>query len=100
MALTDANYAHSGSLTAATVTALSIAGWEFGVWIQNRDATAEIWARFDGTDPTVAGDGCYLISPGAHNFPTGPGLINVRMISSGTPAYTVSGAVRATVSTA
>jgi hypothetical protein len=88
-------HSKAGALVAAAVTIVDVFTWNGGVWVQNRDATAEMWVRLDGTDPTVAGDDCFLVQPGGRNFPTGNGVVRVRMISSGTPSYAVSGSVPA-----
>jgi hypothetical protein len=85
-------YARSGTLVGGAVTAVTVRGWFLGVWVINRTGTGEIWVRLDGTDPTIAGNDCFLVL-GARNFPTKERDIVVKLISSGTPDYTVEGAV-------
>lgn len=89
-----ANNARSGTLVAATVATVQIQAWTYGVNVINRTAGQEIWVRLDGTDPTVGGNDCFLVL-GARNFPVDlkSGNVTVKLISSGTPNYTVEGQV-------
>jgi hypothetical protein len=89
-----ANNARSGALVAAAVTAVTVQAWQYGVNVINRTAGQEIWVRLDGTDPTVGGNDCFLVL-GARNFPVDlkAGTLTVKLISSGTPNYTVEGQV-------
>ena len=55
---------HSASTAATTVLDVSNTSWYSQVTVINRSTVAaavELWVRFDGTAPTVAGDGCYLV---------------------------------------
>lgn len=91
-------YSASGTLVANAATSVTVRTWDQGLWVFNRTATTEeIWCRFDGTAATVAGAGCYLVQ-GARNFPTPDATVTVSLISSGTPAYSVEGAVPIAVS--
>lgn len=83
----------SGTLVANTATPITVRSWDLGLWVINRatDGT-EIWARLDGIAASVGGAGCFIVL-GARNFPTGNTNITVSLISSGTPNYSVEGAV-------
>lgn len=84
-------------LAAATVDVVTLNGDYQRVEVVNRDGTAEIYFTVDGAAPTVEGDdthllpaaiGGLLVSAGSE---TGSPTI-VRLISAGTPKYTVRGA--------
>jgi hypothetical protein len=98
MATGQAQRAYHSALVASTVDTVTINhGFEF-VEIINRNGTAEIFFTLDGTtNPTVAGADCYII-PGAITSriranPLGSrNTTVVKLISSGTPNYTVQGA--------
>jgi len=93
-------HAHAGTLVAATVARVDISTWMYGIWLQNRDTTADIWVRLDGVDPAAEADDSFLVRAGdARNFATGNGVVTVRLISAGTPSYALSGSVPATVVT-
>lgn len=92
----------SGTLVASTVDTVTFTAYYAGVSITNRDASAEIFVRADGVNPTVEGDDCYIVPPGKtvtvyNGLPvadqsTGVNAgTNVRLISSGTPKFTVAG---------
>ena len=82
------------TLVASTVDTVTL-GADFAmVEIQNRDATTlEIYATVNGATPTVAGDGTLVLRPGQVRTVdvAGTGPTTVRLISSGTPAYSVTG---------
>lgn len=82
----------SGTLAANTESHVTVRSWDQGVWVINRTGSGEIWVRLDGTAATVAGANCYVVL-GARNFPTGNTNVTVSLISTGTPAYSVEGAV-------
>ena len=90
-------YSKSGTLVASTVATVQIVPWASGLWVECRTTgTDEMWVTLDGSVPTVAGDNCFLVS-GARNFPVSydanGSVVTVKMISSGTPGYSVSGLV-------
>jgi hypothetical protein len=88
--------AKSGTLTANTAAPITITdAYPDGVWVHNRSQTGEIWVRFDGTNPTVAGDDCFLVL-GSRLFPVttvGRESVTAKLISSQALAYTVEGTV-------
>lgn len=57
------------------------------------DGTASIFVRFDGTDPTVGDVKARYIpaSPCARTFTVRANKVDVRLISVGTPKYSVEG---------
>lgn len=89
----------SATLTANTVDTITLDADYVAVEILNRDGTAEIYATVDGgPTPTVGGNGCDVlpaaigaltIDASAYGVPT-----IVKVISAGTPAYTVKGLLR------
>ncbi len=96
-------HVHSGTLTASTVTTVSLDEPYENIVVYNRSAsTDEIWIRNDGTNPTVAGDDCYLVPAGKSvSIPAITSIAQkadgsipgstVKLISSGTPSFTVEG---------
>lgn len=87
------NRAKTATLVAATVDHVTLAIRDHGITIFNHDTTSVIWARFDGTDPTVEGDDCIPI-PASGAFEVDSmrqGFEDIRLISAGTPKYTVFG---------
>lgn len=86
-------YSAAGALVAATAQAVTVRTGVGGVWVINRTAASEIWARLDGIAATVAGAGCFCVL-GSRNFPTPAGsTVTVSLISATTPNYSVEGAV-------
>lgn len=91
----------SGTLVAATVSTVTFTNYYSGVRVTNR-GTGDIFVRLDKTDPTVGGDDCDVVPANTsvvlyNPLPvddvaagTNPGT-DVRLISSGTPAFTVAG---------
>ena len=73
------------------------------ITVINRSATTdEIWFRLDGTNPTVAGDDCYLVGPSKSVTVQGDTAIaetitgantgsTIKLISGTTPTFTVEG---------
>ena len=98
MATGNAQRAYHGTLVASTVDTITLRqGFEF-VEIMIRSGTAEIYYTLDGTtNPIVGGADCYVV-PGAITSriranPLGSrNTTVVKLISSGTPTYTVQGA--------
>lgn len=87
--------AKSGTLVANTVTSVTVTDVNpGGVEIVNRSQTGQIWVTLDGTEPTVAGDDCFIVL-GARYFenPTVPAReqVVVKLISSAALDYTVEG---------
>lgn len=84
------------TLTASTVDTVTLDGDYDSVEILNRDGSAEIYATVDtGTAPTVGGTNCDVLpatigavtlNASAYGSPT-----IVKLISTGTPAYSVKG---------
>lgn len=91
-----------GTLVATTVTTVTFSDILETAAVEVLDEQ-DVWVRTDGTNPTVGGDDCILVSgPGAVDgipFPdrrhaiTGVFRTNsvVKLISSGTPRYVVTG---------
>lgn len=50
----------SGTTVGTVVTTVTFANWYRNIEIINRSA-ADMWARVDGVDPTVAGDECFFV---------------------------------------
>lgn len=84
----------SEALVAATVKTITVtpgAGGDADIEVLNVDGAAAIYFTFDGTTPTVGGDGCHVL-PAAissvvrrtHNCTA------VKLISSGTPKVCVT----------
>jgi hypothetical protein len=86
--------ATSFSLAAATVDRVTFEGNYERVEVLNRDGADEVYFTVDGADPTVAGDGTHVLPAqiGAVVVPS-PGRRStvVRLISAGTPTYSVRG---------
>ena len=82
-----------GTLVAATVTTVTLDRDYDSVEILNRGTTSDLWVRVDKTDPVVAADDTYVCVPGGFivlGVPTA-GLTVVKLISAGTPPYSVTG---------
>lgn len=50
----------SGTTVGNTVTTVTFANWYHNIEVVNR-GSVDMWVRFDGVDPTVAGDECFFI---------------------------------------
>lgn len=95
-----ATYIHSGSTTANTVSDITFVQWHSTIEIVN-SGNVDMWARVDGTNPTIAGDDCIYIPAFSYvtiyNLePTSSSTVNftdVRVISSGVTNFTVSAGV-------
>lgn len=84
------------TLTAATVDTITFDADYTSVEIVNRDGSAEIYVTVDSNNsPTVGGAGCdvlpaaigsLIVDASAYGPPT-----TIKLISSGTPAYSVKG---------
>jgi hypothetical protein len=89
-----------GTLVASTVATVTLDLVDSGrivsrqkrVEVINRDGAAEIYFTVDGTTPTVAGDDCFVLPAAMGSLevgaPKGTPTV-VKLISSGTPTYSV-----------
>lgn len=57
-----ANRIKSGTAIGDTVKQEVFTTWYSTIEVVNR-GTVDLWARFDGVNPSVAGDECYYIAP-------------------------------------
>jgi hypothetical protein len=83
-----------GTLVADTVTTVTLDHNYNRVEVLNRDGAAEIYFTVDAGAPTVEGDGCYSLPAaigGLEKKSPGGRATVVKMISSGTPTYSVTG---------
>lgn len=83
-----------GTLAANTVKTETLDMRYPKVEVVNRDATAEIFFTVDGSSPTVEGDGTYFLLGGQSLLipvQTSMDPTVVKLISTGTPKYAVSG---------
>ena len=84
------------SLAASTVDTVTFARSCEVIEVLNVSGTAAIFFTFDGTVPTVSGAKCYRVPAAAGasrtvRTDTGGADTVVKLISSGTPSYDVSG---------
>jgi len=79
------------TLTAATVDTVTLTyGFKF-VEVKNW-GTDRISFRVDGTNPTVDGNECYIVGGGEGlNVPSLSDPDLVKLISAGTPSYSITG---------
>lgn len=87
-----ASTAH-GTLTANTVTSVSITPGSGGVVVVNRDQAGAIWVRIDGQDPALFGNNSYVVL-GARDFPMSRaqrqrGDVVVKLLSDTARTYSV-----------
>jgi hypothetical protein len=85
------------TLVAATMDTVTLDGDYKHVEVVNRDGVNEIYFTIDGADPTVAGDNTHVLPAQIGritvNAAAEPGTPTVvKLISAGTPKYTVRGA--------
>jgi hypothetical protein len=92
MATYNVTRAKHATLTASTVDQVNLAGYPEVIRVTNR-GSSDIYYRFDGTDPTVAGDDCYLVRAGGSVVVGKRAASNasVELISAGAPDYSVEG---------
>lgn len=79
-------------LVAATVDVVNLAVQVDEIEVVNRDGAAEIYFTVDGSAPTVGGANCFVLPAGVGSATVGvsaSGNTVVKLISSGTPAYSV-----------
>lgn len=93
MAAYNVTKAKHAQLAASTADTVTLGGDFASAEVVNRDATAEIFATTDGSTPTVGGDNTFIIRPGQSRVIEVPtaGNTAVKLISSGTPNYSVIG---------
>jgi hypothetical protein len=83
---TNVSLAKTATLVASTVDTVSF-NFQVDMMVVNMDASNYIWVA-SGVNPTVAGDNCIPIPPStAVQLPFGG--TDLRLISAGTPQYTV-----------
>lgn len=86
------------TLAASTVDAITFSSNPKTVEVCNRDGAAAIYFTVNGVDPTVGGDDCFVVAAAAGaalavDAPTTTATV-VKLISSGTPAYSVTAAAK------
>lgn len=80
------------TLVAATVDTVNLAVQVDEVEIVSRDGAAEIYYTVDGSTPMVGGANCFVLPAGIGSQTVGvsaKGNTVVKLISAGTPAYSV-----------
>lgn len=55
-----ATHITSGTTVGGAVTTVTFTNWYHNVSVYNR-SSGDMWVRFDGVDPTVAGDECFFV---------------------------------------
>jgi len=50
----------SGTTVSNVVTTVTFTSWYRPIEVVNR-GSADMWARFDGVDPTIGGDECFFV---------------------------------------
>jgi hypothetical protein len=98
MAAYSANRAVHNTLAATTVDTITLTAQYNRVEVLNRSATGDIFVTLDGSTPTVGGNDTFVVpATGVGNFvnPAStsqpPTSTVVKLISSGTPSYSVTG---------
>ena len=95
MASYSAVRAAHATLVATTVDTVTLTGSYARVEVRNR-STGDIFLTLDGSTPTVAGNETLVVPANSvGSFPNVAGIsapVTVKLISSGTPAYSVTGA--------
>lgn len=92
----------SGTTVGNAVTHLTF-GYYRGIEVVNR-STGDMWARFDGVDPTIGGDDCFFIAANSFievnnpKLPPEPAIgqtssSDVRLITATAANFTVSAGV-------
>ena len=83
------------TLVASTVDTVTLTGTDYySVEVLHRSSsvTDPIYFTVDGSTPTVAGDDTYVVMPGGWKTVRSKENIDVvKLISAGTPAYSVTG---------
>jgi hypothetical protein len=89
--------AYHGTLVAATVDTVTLSRVYGRVQVLNRGGASEIYWTTNGSNPTVGGDDCFVVASvvGASdtraNSQAQSNTCVVKLISSGTPTYSVVG---------
>lgn len=92
----------SGTTIGGAVTQV-IFSWKSSIEVVNR-GTVDMWVRFDGVDPTEAGDECFFVAPqgflSVNNPKPAPNPVqgttsncDIRMFTVSNANYTVSAGV-------
>ena len=98
MASYTASRAVHNTLTATTVDTITLSAQYVRVEVLNRSSTGDIFVTLDGSTPTVGGNDTYVVpatgvgtfvNPANTSQP--PTSTVVKLISSGTPSYSVTG---------
>lgn len=86
------------TLAASVVDSITFSGNPKTVEVCNRDGAAAIYFTVDGSVPTVGGDDCFVVAAAAGAAlsvdASATAATVVKLISSGTPAYSVTGATK------
>jgi hypothetical protein len=94
MATYTADHSYHATLVAATVDTVTLTG-SSGDYVQvvNRGATGDIYFTVDGTTPVTAAADTYVVVPNtALTVYSGDNQDKIKLISAGTPSYSVQGA--------
>lgn len=80
------------TLAAATVDNITFTTVRASCEVKNRGTSGDIYFRVDGTAPVSAADNTFFVGPGESlEVPLSAAAQVVKLISAGTPAYTVTG---------
>lgn len=80
------------TLSAATVDTITLTVDYQAVEVKNRGTSGDIYFTTDSSAPTSAGDNTYFVGPGEGLVVrSGYNVDTVKLISAGTPAYSVTG---------
>lgn len=93
----------SGTTVGGAVTTVTFTNWYHNIEVLNR-STGDMWVRFDGIDPTIAGDECFFVAASGYiqavnpNTPPEPALGTtsntvVKIITAANANYTVQAGV-------
>lgn len=90
--------AKHGTLTASTVATVTFAADYRAIMVTHRSpsATDPIYFTVDGSTPTAAGDDTFVVMPGGWRsvnaqYDNADASTVIKLISAGTPAYSVEG---------
>lgn len=93
----------SGTTVGGTVSTVTFTNWYHNIEVSNR-STGDMWVRFDGVDPTIAGDECFFVAAQGYvqsvnpKNPPEPALgttsnTEIRIITAANANFTVSAGV-------
>lgn len=94
MAAYQAVLSKHATLVAATVDTITLSTGYPSIEVANRATSGDIYFTVDGTTPTSAGNDTYYVGPGQAlvvSSPHADGPDTIKLISAGTPAYSVTG---------